>query len=108
MHMTSVTHLPQSPSPLSKPILSFRLSSWVTMGIPVSFAGLTPIMLLRSVQARFISPMAISLRFGVLFATLITLFLIPCLYMMLDDAAGIAFRIRERFGIAGTVKNTEQ
>ena len=73
-----------------------------------TFAGLMPIMLEKSMQARFISPMAVSLGFGVLFATLITLFLVPCLYMMLDDAAGIVSRIRERFGITGTVKNTEQ
>jgi hypothetical protein len=31
-------------------------------------------------------PMAISLSFGVLFATAITLFLVPCIYLMLDDA----------------------
>ena len=39
-----------------------------------------------SVQASFLVPMAISLAFGVLFATLITLVLIPTLYMILEDA----------------------
>jgi multidrug efflux pump subunit AcrB len=38
-----------------------------------------------SMQAQFLIPMATSLAFGVAFATVITLFLIPCLYMMLED-----------------------
>jgi uncharacterized membrane protein len=38
-----------------------------------------------SVQARFLIPMAISLGFGILFATGITLLLIPSLYMVLED-----------------------
>jgi multidrug efflux pump subunit AcrB len=42
-------------------------------------------MLETSLQARFLIPMAISLAFGVLFATAITLLLIPCGYMILDD-----------------------
>ena len=48
-----------------------------------TFSGLTPIMLERSAQAQFIIPMAISLAFGVLFATFITLFLLPCTYTIL-------------------------
>jgi multidrug efflux pump subunit AcrB len=46
-----------------------------------TFVGLVPIMFEGSVQAKFVSPMAISLGFSVLFATFITLFLIPCLYV---------------------------
>jgi multidrug efflux pump subunit AcrB len=37
-------------------------------------------------QARFLIPMALSLGFGILFATLITLLLVPSLYLMLEDA----------------------
>ncbi|MEM7281795.1 MAG: efflux RND transporter permease subunit, partial [Pseudomonadota bacterium] len=44
--------------------------------------GLLPIMLEKSVQAQFVIPMAISLAFGILFATVITLFLVPCLYLL--------------------------
>ena len=51
-----------------------------------TFFGLVPMMLERSIQARFLIPMAISLAFGVMFATLITLFLVPSLYMILEDA----------------------
>jgi multidrug efflux pump subunit AcrB len=50
-----------------------------------TFFGLVPMMLERSLQARFLIPMAISLAFGVMFATLITLFLVPSLYMILED-----------------------
>lgn len=46
-----------------------------------TFVGLMPIMFEGSLQAKFVSPMAISLGFAVLFATFITLFLIPCLYI---------------------------
>ena len=39
----------------------------------------------RSVQAMQIVPMAVSLAFGIVFATVITLLLVPCLYMILAD-----------------------
>ncbi|MBU2678566.1 MAG: efflux RND transporter permease subunit [Gammaproteobacteria bacterium] len=48
-------------------------------------AGLMPIMTEGSVQAQTVIPMAISLSFGIIFATVITLFLIPCLYMLRED-----------------------
>jgi len=50
-----------------------------------TFAGLTPLMLERSVQAQFLIPMAVSLAFGVMFATMVTLILIPVSYHILDD-----------------------
>ena len=50
-----------------------------------TFMGLAPMLLERSAQAKVMVPMAISLAFGIVFATVITLLLIPCLYMMLDD-----------------------
>ena len=36
-------------------------------------------------QARFLIPMALSLGFGILFATVITLILVPCFYMIVED-----------------------
>ncbi len=48
-------------------------------------AGLLPILLEKSVQAQFVIPMAISVGFGIIFATVITLFLIPALYMLQID-----------------------
>jgi multidrug efflux pump subunit AcrB len=50
-----------------------------------TFAGLTPMLLEKSLQAKFLIPMAVSLGFGVLFATFVTLLLIPCGYLILDD-----------------------
>lgn len=59
-----------------------------------TFAGLTPMLLEKSMQAQFMVPMAVSLSFGVLFATGITLLLIPCLYMIREDIIELFFRIR--------------
>ncbi len=53
-----------------------------------TFAGLTPLMMERSVQAQFLIPMAISLAFGVVFATLISLVMVPSLYVILEDIRG--------------------
>ncbi|NRB38710.1 MAG: efflux RND transporter permease subunit [Pseudomonadales bacterium] len=50
-----------------------------------TFFGLLPIYFETSMQAQFIIPMAVSLGFGILFATLITLFLIPALYIIQLD-----------------------
>jgi multidrug efflux pump subunit AcrB len=50
-----------------------------------TFGGLTPIILETSRQAAYLVPMAISLGFGIVFATSIILVLVPCLYMILED-----------------------
>jgi multidrug efflux pump subunit AcrB len=50
-----------------------------------TFFGLIPIVMETSLQAQIVIPMAASLAFGILFATVITLFLIPALYLILDD-----------------------
>jgi multidrug efflux pump subunit AcrB len=50
-----------------------------------TFAGLLPLMMDRSLQAQFLIPMAVSLAFGVLFATIVTLYLIPCSLMLAQD-----------------------
>lgn len=50
-----------------------------------TFAGLSPLMMETSVQAQFLVPMAISLAFGVLFSTSVTLVLVPCLFGILSD-----------------------
>ena len=50
-----------------------------------TFLGLAPMILEKSTQAKFLIPMAISLGFGVLFATFIILLVVPALYMILED-----------------------
>lgn len=50
-----------------------------------TFVGIAPMMFETSMQAKFLVPMAVSLGFGILFSTFLTLVLIPALYMVLDD-----------------------
>lgn len=54
-----------------------------------TFGGLTPMIFETSRQARYLIPMALSLGYGILFATVITLLLVPCLYLMVEDAANV-------------------
>jgi len=58
-----------------------------------TFGGLAPMIFETSRQARFMIPMAISLGYGILFATAITLLLVPSLYVILEDVA----RLRDRW-----------
>ncbi|WP_417437750.1 efflux RND transporter permease subunit [Idiomarina sp.] len=57
----------------------------ITLTSLTTFFGLLPIVLEKSLQAKIVIPMAISLAFGIIFATIITLLLIPCLYLILAD-----------------------
>ena len=50
-----------------------------------TFGGLAPMIFETSRQARFLIPMAISLGFGILFATFITLLLVPVIYLIIED-----------------------
>ena len=50
-----------------------------------TFAGLYPLLQLKSTQAQILIPMAVSLGYGILFATVITLFLVPINYLILED-----------------------
>ena len=55
-------------------------------------AGVTPLLLESSLQAQFLKPMAVALASGIMFATMITLILVPALYLILED-------IRNFFGL---------
>ncbi len=61
-----------------------------------TFAGLTPMLLERSLQAKFLIPLATSLAFGVLFATVVTLFIDPSLYLILEDLLNLPARLLGR------------
>ncbi|MBC8372837.1 MAG: hypothetical protein H8E53_04525, partial [Planctomycetes bacterium] len=50
-----------------------------------TFFGLAPIIFETSISARFLIPMALSLGFGILFATLVILILTPALYVIKSD-----------------------
>jgi multidrug efflux pump subunit AcrB len=70
----------------------------ITLTSFTTFAGVLPIMFETSLQAGFVIPMAVALGFAVMYATLVTLLLVPCLYLILSDIGGM-FR-----AIAGFVK----
>jgi len=57
-----------------------------------TFGGILPTMFETSTQAQFVIPMGISLAWGILFATFITLLLIPICYLVLEDIRSLATR----------------
>ncbi|AUC87850.1 acriflavin resistance protein [Alteromonas sp. MB-3u-76] len=57
----------------------------ITLTSITTFVGVLPIMFETSLQAAFVVPMAAALGFAVLYATLVTLILVPCLYLILLD-----------------------
>ncbi|MDG2170760.1 MAG: efflux RND transporter permease subunit [Opitutales bacterium] len=59
-----------------------------------TFVGLLPLMLETSLHAQFLIPMAVSLGFGVVFATVITLFLIPCSLLVAEDCGRVIAAIK--------------
>ena len=61
-----------------------------------TFVGLFPLLIEKSVQAQFLIPMAISLAYGVLFATLITLILVPTSYLIIEDIKDFFGRIANK------------
>ncbi|MEM8561892.1 MAG: efflux RND transporter permease subunit [Pseudomonadota bacterium] len=67
-----------------------------------TFFGLGPLMLNKGVQAQFLVPMAVSLSFGVLFATVVTLMVVPAGYLILHD---VGRTLRGSANKAGAVQN---
>ncbi len=61
-----------------------------------TFLGLSPLLLERSLQAQFLIPMAVSLAFGVVFATAITLVLVPSLYLTIEDIIDLGRAVMKR------------
>jgi len=65
-----------------------------------TFIGLAPILMETSMQARFLIPMIASLAFGVLFASVVTLVFVPCLYL---SGARLTARLQGKAPPAGTM-----
>jgi multidrug efflux pump subunit AcrB len=61
-----------------------------------TFLGLVPLMFENNPQAGPMIPMAVSLAYGVLFAAVVTLFLVPSLYLVLEDVRGLRAKVRAR------------
>jgi len=59
-----------------------------------TFMGLLPLLLERSIQAQFLKPMAVSVSFGVLFATVVTLLLVPVLCYVAEDIRSVFSGLR--------------
>ncbi len=73
-----------------------------------TFVGLCPLMLDKSVQAQFLIPMAVSLAFGVLFATAITLYMVPCAVIVGADLGRIAKAALRWYGAPWTRNTRDQ
>ncbi|RME57571.1 MAG: efflux RND transporter permease subunit [Candidatus Dadabacteria bacterium] len=73
--------------PLEDAIIKATLDRFraVVLTSVTTFVGLLPIIFERSTQAQFLIPIAVSLSFGVAFATVITLIIVPCMYLILDN-----------------------
>jgi multidrug efflux pump subunit AcrB len=68
-----------------------------------TFFGLTPLIFETSTQAQFLIPMAVSLGFGILFATVVTLVLIPVNYLVLEDIKRL-FGVKDNYAAASATK----
>jgi multidrug efflux pump subunit AcrB len=68
-----------------------------------TFGGLAPMIFETSRQARFLIPMALSLGYGILFATFITLLVVPSLYLALEDARKALSAMARLLGVRTTV-----
>lgn len=72
-----------------------------------TFIGLVPIIFFEvSAQAQIVIPMAVSLAFGVLFATIVTLVLIPCLYLIVEDIKGLFKRKKTSTQVEASMLNS--
>ena len=54
-----------------------------------TFGGLAPMIYETSIQAKFMIPMAISLGYGILFSTIISLVFVPSMYLILEDVKSL-------------------
>lgn len=57
-----------------------------------TFLGISPLIFFASGQTAFLSPMAVSLGFGLVFATVLILIVVPCFYMVMDDFRNFIYR----------------
>ncbi|WP_334061427.1 efflux RND transporter permease subunit [Alteromonas genovensis] len=80
----------------------------ITLTSITTFVGVLPIMFETSLQAAFVVPMAAALGFAVLYATLVTLILVPCLYLiLLDLRLPFSWIKRKVFGNRGLNSNVD-
>lgn len=80
----------------------------ITLTSITTFVGVLPIMFETSLQARFVIPMAVSLGFAVMFATVITLVLVPCLYIIGQDVRTPIRALKRKFSARKNKTNTAE
>ncbi len=80
--------------PLDRAVLSASKSRLrpILLTTITTVAGLSPLLLEQSFQAQFLIPMAISIVFGIMFATGLTLIALPCAYLVLEDVQRLGRR----------------
>ncbi len=89
----------------SEPLRDAILTAGVKRFRPVmltsltTFIGLMPLLFEKSTQAQFLIPMAVSLGFGILFATVLTLLLVPVNYLIVED-------VKRMFSVSGEGSQT--
>ncbi|EKE84225.1 efflux RND transporter permease subunit [Idiomarina xiamenensis] len=79
----------------------------ITLTSLTTFFGLLPMVTEKSLQAKMVIPMAVSLGFGILFATVITLVLVPCLYLILNDTKRGVKHFLSWYGLAKKPKQQQ-
>jgi multidrug efflux pump subunit AcrB len=83
------------------PLLQSAIEAGVRRFSPImltsvtTFVGLAPMIFDQSLEAQFLIPMAVSMGFGILFTTVITLYLVPCSLLMAADITGHWSRLRQ-------------
>ena len=80
----------------------------ITLTSITTFAGVLPIMFETNLQARFVIPMAVALGFAVMYATMVTLVLVPCLYLILEDIKSLFVALFSAIGRLFNRKNSKQ
>jgi multidrug efflux pump subunit AcrB len=75
----------------------------ITLTSVSTFAGVTPLLLERSLQAQFLKPLAVSLGYGVIFGTVVILVLVPSIYLILADVQRV---VRQWLGLEEASQQT--
>lgn len=103
-----INHKVRGGAPLFESVIEAGQSRYraVLLTSVTTVAGLFPLLLETSFQAQFLIPMAVSISFGLVAATALTLIFVPCLYVVIQDMMGIFFSRPENH--AAPTENTRE
>ena len=99
----STRQVVQEGAPLLDAVCSAGIARFrpIALTSVTTYAGLVPLMFEANPQATMMIPMAISLGYGVLVASVFTLFLVPALYVVLEDVRALLPRVRRSLSGGG-------